>query len=82
MTPARGPAGREPIGRVGPAEPRADDRETVVLPPVRPAPAVPEVPAITDLAAPGRPDVDAVVAPEAPPVRRRSRPSRRMRARA
>jgi hypothetical protein len=40
------------------------------------------VPAIADLAAPGRPDVDAVVTREAPPARRRPRPSRRMRARA
>ncbi len=85
MTRARGPAGREPIGG-GPSRPHADDRETAVLPPVHPAPraapAVPEVPAIADLAAPGRPAVDAVVTPEAPPARRRPRPSRRMRARA
>jgi len=85
VTRARGPAGREPIGG-GPSRPHADDRETAVLPPVRPAPraapVVPEVPAIADLAAPGRPDVDAVVTPEAPPARHRPRPSRRMRARA
>jgi hypothetical protein len=43
---------------------------------------VPEVPAIADLAAPGRPDVDAVVAGEEPPAPRRPRPSRHMRARA
>jgi hypothetical protein len=43
---------------------------------------VPEVPAIADLAAPGRPDVDAVVPLEEPPARRRPRPSRHMRARA
>ncbi|MFC5137769.1 hypothetical protein ACFPK1_05970 [Actinomycetospora rhizophila] len=75
-----------------PAGPSADDGETVVLPVVSPAPgntppgrtppAVPEVPAIADIAAPGRPDVDAVVAPEQPAAHRRPRPSRHMRARA
>ena len=40
------------------------------------------MPAIADLAAPGRPDVDAVVAVEEVPARRRRRPSRHMRARA
>ncbi|MEJ2861233.1 hypothetical protein [Actinomycetospora flava] len=53
----------------------------------RTPPAVPEVPAIADIAAPGRPDVDAVVAAEGPGATgaagcRRPRPSRHMRARA
>jgi hypothetical protein len=82
VTRAPGPASHEPVGPAG------DDRETAVLPPVRaarragPAPAVPEVPAIADIAAPGRPDVGTVLTPEAPSARRRPRPSRRMRARA
>lgn len=69
------------------------DAPTVALPVVRPgaaptrprveraAPAVPEVPAIADLAAPGRPDVDAVV-DDGESAPRRPRPSRHMRARA
>ncbi|GAA4872897.1 hypothetical protein [Actinomycetospora straminea] len=98
MTRGPGPASHEPDGP-GPAGPLplppplpADECDTTVLPVVgaaetgRTAPALPEVPAIADIAAPGRPDVSAVVdavgAPEEPPARRRPRPSRHMRARA
>ncbi|GAA4802362.1 hypothetical protein GCM10023200_44410 [Actinomycetospora chlora] len=93
MTRAPGPAAREPGEdggtRASTSGPDASpDAPTVAFrpsapPPSRPAPAVPEVPALADIAAPGRPAVEAVVTPEEPPAPgRRRRPSRHMRARA
>ena len=91
---AQEPDGARRTHAPGTGAPRGPaDAPTVALPVVRPgsapapppveraAAAVPEVPAIADLAAPGRPDIDAVVEDEEP-AGRRPRPSRHMRARA